>query len=142
MSRYERGAARIRELDGEDPSRRHEAYAALARIAPDLPRFAVEFAYGDIHSRPGLDPARRELVILGVLVGLGDTRQQLASHLRSALNVGLTRDELVEAVLQTLPYAGFPRAINAMEVLSGIGPPAQVTSAAQPPHRERTATPG
>ena len=136
MNRYERGAARIRELDGEHPQRRAAAYEALARIAPDLPRLAVEFAYGDIHSRPGLDPGRRELVVLGVLVGLGDTGRQLASHLSSALNVGVTRDELVEAILQTLPYAGFPRAINALGVL------AEVTSAAQVPHRERTATPG
>lgn len=111
--RYARGAARIAELDGDRPGRQ-EAYRLLAEIAPDLPRFAVEFAYGDVHSRPGLDAARRELVTIGALVALGDTGRQLASHLNSALTLGLTRDELVEAILQTLPYAGFPRTINAM----------------------------
>jgi 4-carboxymuconolactone decarboxylase len=53
---------------------------------------------------------------MGVLVALGDTERQLAAHLTSGLNVGLTGAEVVEAVLQTLPYAGFPRTINAMLV--------------------------
>jgi 4-carboxymuconolactone decarboxylase len=115
-SRYDRGAARIGQLDGDHPEGRQEAYRILGRIAPDLPRLAVEFAYGDIHSRPGLDAARRELVTIGVLVALGDTERQLASHLTGALNSGLTGAELVEAILQTLPYAGFPRTVNAMLV--------------------------
>ena len=114
--RYARGAARIKEIDGDHPERRQEAYRLLAEIAPDLPRFAVEFAYGDIHSRPGLDAARRELVTIGVLVALGDTQKQLASHLTTGLTMGLTGTEVVEAILQTLPYAGFPRTINAMLV--------------------------
>jgi 4-carboxymuconolactone decarboxylase len=118
--RYARGAARIKEIDGDHPERRQEAYRMLAEIAPDLPRFAVEFAYGDVHSRPGLDAARRELVIIGVLVALGDTEKQLASHLTSGLTMGLTGAEVVEAILQTLPYAGFPRTINAMLVAHRI----------------------
>lgn len=118
--RYARGAARIKELDGDHPEHRQETYRMLARIAPDLPRFAIEFAYGDIHSRPGLDAARRELVTIGVLVALGDTEKQLASHLTSGLNMGLTSTEVVEAILQTLPYAGFPRTINAMLVAQRV----------------------
>ena len=119
-SRYARGAARAAEVDGDRPQYREQAYRALAEVAPDLPRLAVEFAYGDIHSRPGLDPARRELVIIGVLVALGDTEHQLAAHLNSALTSGLSRAEVVEAVLQTVPYAGFPRTINAMTTLRRV----------------------
>jgi 4-carboxymuconolactone decarboxylase len=114
--RLARGRRRLAELDGDRPGSRDAAYRLLAEIAPDLPRFAVEFAYGDIHSRPGLDAARRELVTLGALVALGDTERQLAAHLTSARNAGLTAGELVEAILQTLPYAGFPRTITAMLV--------------------------
>ncbi|WP_031068578.1 carboxymuconolactone decarboxylase family protein [Streptomyces sp. NRRL WC-3742] len=113
--RYERGLARQRELGG--PGRtRTDAYASLADIAPDLSRLAVEFAYGDIHARPGLDPARRQLVILGALITLGGVEPQLEAHLGTALDVGLRPTEIVEALLQALPYAGFPRVMAATAV--------------------------
>lgn len=115
-SRYARGLARQAELGAADGDVRARAYAALADIAPDLPRLAVEFAYGDIHSRPGLDAGRRELVVLGVLIALGDTAPQLEAHLDAALNAGLTAREVVEAVMQAVPYAGFPRVLSAMAI--------------------------
>jgi 4-carboxymuconolactone decarboxylase len=118
--RYERGIARQAEIDGEFANKRKAAYESLAEISPDLPRFAVEFAYGDIHSRPGLDAPRRELVTIGVLVALGDTDLQLRSHINTGLNTGLTANEIVEAILQALPYAGFPRTINAMSVAKRV----------------------
>ncbi|RMI35339.1 carboxymuconolactone decarboxylase family protein [Nocardia stercoris] len=113
--RYLRGAARQQEMGGATAAR-HRVYDALADIAPDLHRFAVEFAYGDIHARPGLDIGARELVIIGVLIGLGDARPQLEAHLTTALNVGVAAEAVVEAVIQALPYAGFPRVLNAMTV--------------------------
>ncbi|WP_405135080.1 carboxymuconolactone decarboxylase family protein [Nocardia sp. NBC_01388] len=113
--RYDTGAARLAELGGPTTARQR-VYDSLADIAPDLHRFAVEFAYGDINARPGLDAGRRELVILGVLIGLGATEPQVEAHLITALNIGLTSTELVEAVIQALPYAGFPRVLAAMGV--------------------------
>lgn len=122
--RYDRGLARQAELSGPGDPRR-EAYDALADIAPDLPRLAIEFAYGDVHARPGLDAGRRELVILGALIALGGTEPQIEAHLGSALNAGLRPGELVEAIIQALPYAGFPRVFAAMtiarRVLEGRG---------------------
>ncbi|MEU6580411.1 carboxymuconolactone decarboxylase family protein [Nocardia sp. NPDC046763] len=117
--RFRRGAARQAELGGSGRVR-GRVYDELADIAPDLHRFAVEFAYGDIHSRPGLDAGRRELVILGALIALGDTRPQLEAHLGSALNAGVAPGEIVEAILQALPYAGFPRVLSAMGVARGV----------------------
>jgi 4-carboxymuconolactone decarboxylase len=114
-SRYERGLARQAELGGAQGVRRR-TYAELADIAPDLPRLAVEFAYGDIHARPGLDAGRRELVVLGVLIALGGCEPQIEAHLGSALGAGLQPGELVEAIMQALPYAGFPRVLGAMAV--------------------------
>ncbi|WP_223198882.1 carboxymuconolactone decarboxylase family protein [Solihabitans fulvus] len=134
--RYERGAARIAELTGRPDGPRREAYDALADLAPDLARYAVEFAYGDIHSRPGLDAARRELVILGALVALGDCRPQLEAHLDNGLTAGLSQEEIVEAVMQALPYAGFPRVFNAMAVVRKVladRPAADPSLAADPP---------
>ncbi|MFE3188088.1 carboxymuconolactone decarboxylase family protein [Nocardia sp. NPDC059240] len=117
--RFQRGAARQAELGGAGGVR-GRVYDELAEIAPDLHRFAVEFAYGDIHSRPGLDAGRRELVILGALIALGDTRSQLEAHIGSALNAGVAPGEIVEAILQALPYAGFPRVLSAMSVARGV----------------------
>ena len=92
---------------------RASAYAQLGETLPDLVRFAKEFAHGTIGARPGLSRAQRELVTLGALVALGDTGLQLRAHTESALAAGLTRDQLGEVLLQVLPYAGFPRVINA-----------------------------
>src|SRR4051794_16067307 len=106
--RYDRGLARQAELAGPgDPRRR--VYDTFADIAPDLPQLAIEFAYGDIHARAGLDAGRRELVILGILIALGGVETQIEAHLGSALNAGVQPGELVEAIIQALPYAGFPR---------------------------------
>jgi 4-carboxymuconolactone decarboxylase len=112
--RYERGFARYQELGGTGT--RGHVYDEFADIAPDLPRFVIEFGYGDIHSRPGLDAARRELVILGTLIGLGGAEPQVEVHIGSALNAGVTPSELVEAIMQALPYAGFPRVVAAMQI--------------------------
>jgi 4-carboxymuconolactone decarboxylase len=113
--RYDLGLARQAEADGAN-DRRREFYSTFADIAPDLPRLAVEFAYGDIHARAGLDAGRRELVVLGSLIAIGDVGPQIESHLGAALNAGLQPGELVEAIMQALPYAGFPRVFNAMTV--------------------------
>jgi len=113
--RYERGLARQAELGGPGGARRR-LYDALADIAPDLSRLAVEFAYGDVHARPGLDAARRELVVLGALIALGDAEPQIEAHLGSALGAGLQPSELVEAIMQALPYTGFPRVLGAMTI--------------------------
>ena len=112
--RYERGFVRYAELGGTGT--RGHVYDDLASVAPDLPRFVIEFGYGDIHSRPGLDAARRELVILGSLITLGGVEPQIEVHIAAALNTGLTPAEIVEAILQVLPYGGFPRVVAAMNV--------------------------
>jgi 4-carboxymuconolactone decarboxylase len=118
--RWRRGADRLAELGGARPGVRGATYDVLSQVAPDLPRWAVEFAYGDVHSRPGLDAAQRELVILGALTALGDTGHQLAAHLSNALNAGLDATAVTEAVLQTVPYTGFPRAVTAMLVVHRV----------------------
>jgi carboxymethylenebutenolidase len=97
---------------------RQAAYAELGEVLPDLVRFAKEFAHATIGARPGLSRDQRELVTLGALIALGDTGLQLRAHAESALDAGLSRDQLGEVLLQVLPYAGFPRVINAAIELS------------------------
>jgi len=99
---------------------RDAVYEQLGRIIPDLPGLALGFAHETISTRPGLDPARRELVIIGALLAIGSVDTQLRAHTRAALGAGLTREEIREAVLQALPYVGFPRTINAALALEEL----------------------
>ncbi|WP_110876892.1 carboxymuconolactone decarboxylase family protein [Franconibacter helveticus] len=110
-SRYETGLARLTEIDG---AAGENVIAALADIAPDLGRYVIEFGFGDVYSRPGLDLRSRELATVAALTALGHAQPQLAVHLHAALNVGCTREELVEVIIQMSLYAGFPAALNAM----------------------------
>ncbi|PZS24873.1 MAG: carboxymuconolactone decarboxylase [Pseudonocardiales bacterium] len=115
--RFARGQSRQRSLGTN--TARAGAYDDLADIAPDLPRLATEFAYGDIHCRSGLSAGKRELVIIAVLITLGDVEPQIEAHVSSALGAGVEPREIVEAVIQTIPYAGFPRALRAMSSVRG-----------------------
>jgi 4-carboxymuconolactone decarboxylase len=80
-------------------------------VAPDLGTLAVEFNYGQIFSRPGLDLKSRLLATVAGLTALGNT-EQLKFYINGALNVGWTEEEIVEAMMQMLIYAGFPVALN------------------------------
>jgi len=88
---------------------------SLRDIAPDLADWIVDFSYGDVMSRPGLDRRSRQLATIAALTATGHA-PQLKVHIRGALNVGCTRQEIVEVILQMTVYAGFPAAINALNV--------------------------
>ncbi|HZA77172.1 MAG TPA: carboxymuconolactone decarboxylase family protein [Acidimicrobiales bacterium] len=97
-----------------------------ARLAPDFFRYVAASAFGMIWSRPGLAMRDRSLVTVAQLAALGRS-EELRAHLAGALNVGLTRDELVEVLMQTAIYAGVPAANEALrvaaDVLGGPEPP-------------------
>ncbi|WP_423757806.1 carboxymuconolactone decarboxylase family protein [Burkholderia sp. NLJ2] len=109
--RYTRGWNKLKEIDGEAGER---VIAALAPIAPDFGRLVVEFSFGDIYSRPQLDLKAREIATIAALAALGNAQPQLKVHIEAALNVGCTRDEIVEVFMQMAVYAGFPAALNAL----------------------------
>ncbi len=111
--RFERGARRLAEVDG---SAGEDVVAPLG----DLGRYIVEFAFGDIYSRDGLSLRDRELATVAMLTALGGREAQLDVHLQAARNVGLTIEELRETIIHTVPYAGFPTAINAMHRLNAF----------------------
>lgn len=108
-TRYERGLARLREVDG---SAGEKVIGALADISPDLGKYIIEFGFGDIYSRPGLTLQQRELATIAALTALGTAQPQLKVHIAAALNVGLSRSEIIETMLQMSLYAGFPAALN------------------------------
>jgi 4-carboxymuconolactone decarboxylase len=109
--RFSRGLAKLREIDGEAGER---VVASLADIAPDFARYLIEFPFGDIYSRPGLDLRSREIAVVAALTAMGNAEPQLKVHLRAALNVGVTRQEIVEVIMQMAVYAGFPAALNGL----------------------------
>ena len=121
--RYRRGLAKLREIDGQAGERVVES---LADIAPDFARYLIEFPFGDIYSRPGLDLRSREIAVVAALTAMGNATPQLKVHLQGALNVGVTRTEVVEVIMQMAVYAGFPAALNglaaAREVFAAVDP--------------------
>lgn len=116
-SRYERGLARLRDIDGEAGER---VLQSLADIAPDFARYLIEFPFGDIYSRPGLDLKSREIAVVAALTALGNAAPQLKVHVQGALNVGVTRTEIVETIMQMAVYAGFPAALNGLTAAKDV----------------------
>jgi 4-carboxymuconolactone decarboxylase len=108
-TRYERGWEKLKEIDGEAGER---VIANLKDIAPDLARYTIEFPFGDVYCRPGLDVKSREIATVAALTALGNAAPQLKVHINAALNVGCTRTEIVEVIIQMAVYAGFPAALN------------------------------
>jgi len=111
-NRYERGMALLKQTQGENADK---VLKSLENIAPDLGRFAAEFAFGDVMSRPGLDIKTREMLSVAALTALGTAGPQLRAHIGAALRVGCTQQEIVEVILQMVVYAGFPAALNGMQ---------------------------
>jgi 4-carboxymuconolactone decarboxylase len=110
-SRYARGWEKLKEIDGEVGEK---VVAALEPIAPDFGRMLIEFGFGDIYSRTQLDLRAREIATIAALAALGNAQPQLKIHIEAALNVGCTREEIVEVFMQMALYAGFPAALNAL----------------------------
>jgi 4-carboxymuconolactone decarboxylase len=90
-----------------------------AKLAPDFYRYGAETAFGMIWSRPGLALRDRSLVTVAQLAALGKT-EELKAHLRGALNLGITREELVEVLMQTAVYAGVPAANDALKAAAEV----------------------
>ena len=109
--RFERGRRALAEIDGAGGER---VVAALADIAPDFARYLIEFPFGDIYSRPGLGLREREIATIAALAALGNAAPQLKVHIEAGLNVGVSREEIVEILMQMAVYAGFPAALNGL----------------------------
>ncbi|GGP20545.1 carboxymuconolactone decarboxylase family protein [Silvimonas iriomotensis] len=110
-SRFVRGLAQLNQIDGDAGE---AVVARVGAIAPDFARYLVEFGFGDIYSRPGLGLREREIAVVAALAALGNAAPQLKVHLNAALNVGVTRDEILEVLMMMSLYAGFPAALNGL----------------------------
>jgi 4-carboxymuconolactone decarboxylase len=108
--RYRRGVEILQLLSG---NKLEQVTSKVAEIAPDFARMTIEFPFGDLYSRGVLDLRTREVAAIAALASLGRL-PQLRVHVAAALNLGCTREEVVELLMQTAIYAGFPPALNAL----------------------------
>jgi 4-carboxymuconolactone decarboxylase len=109
--KYERGRARINEMLGAPGE---QALENIARISPDMARYVVEFIFGDIQSRRGLDVKTRELIAAVSIATRGGAEPQLRAHLSGMMNVGWSEQEIIELMIELAVYAGFPAALNGL----------------------------
>lgn len=116
-SRYERGLAKMREIFGPDVE---TAVKALETASPDLARYLVEFPFGDIYTRSTLDAKTREMLTVAALTVLGCAQDELKDHVRGALHVGCSREEILEIITQMAVYAGFPAALEATKTAAAV----------------------
>ena len=116
-SRLERGTRALSEIDGKAGE---NVVNALADVAPDFARYLIEFPFGDIYSRPGLDLRAREVATIAALTAMGNAAPQLKVHIEAGLNVGLSQEEITEIIMQMSVYAGFPAALNGLFVAKEV----------------------
>ena len=109
--RYTIGREMLQRVDGKGGD---AVVNSLKDIAPDFARYLIEFPFGDIYARPGLDLRSREIATIAALAALGNAAPQLKVHIAAGLNVGLTQEEITEVIMQMAVYAGFPAALNGL----------------------------
>lgn len=112
-----RGRQALATIDGEAGEK---VVSALADIAPDFATYLLEFPFGDIYSRPGLDLRGREIATIAALTAMGTAAPQLKVHIEAGLNVGITQEEIVEIIIQMAVYAGFPAALNGLSIAKEV----------------------
>ena len=116
-TRFTQGMKQLKAIDGKGGE---NVIKSLEVIAPDLGKFIVEFAFGDIYTRQGLTTTERKLITLSSLLTAGGCEPQLQVHIYGALNVGITPKRIIETFLQCIPYTGFPKVLNAVFVAKKV----------------------
>jgi len=113
---YRRGEVIRAEVFGEEGVQRARR---LARLDPGLANYIMECVWGGILSRPGLDRKTRELITLASVTSLGQL-PEVEQHVNGALNVGATKGEVIECIVQMAVYAGRPACLNAMHAAEKV----------------------
>jgi 4-carboxymuconolactone decarboxylase len=120
--RYERGFRALQMLDSASADK---VINDLRDIAPEMSRFLIAFAYGDVFSRAGLDPKSREIATIAALTALGNAVPQLKWHIGAALNIGVTPEQVIDIMYVTTVYHGFPAALNGISAAREAFTPAE-----------------
>ncbi len=115
--RLKRGIEKLNEVDG---SAGEHVIASLEGIAPELGRYIFEFAFGDVYCRDGLSLQEREMITVASLLTAGGCEPQLEVHINGSLNVGISPEKVIETFIQCIPYTGFPKELNAVNVAKKV----------------------
>jgi 4-carboxymuconolactone decarboxylase len=121
---FERGVARRQELMGEPSG---TALGPVTQAEREFNRLTTEYYWGSVWNRPGLDLQSRSMCTLAALTALG-RHGPLRSHIRGALNIGLTQEQIVEVFIHTTFYCGLPFAREAIDIANEIFRESQVES--------------
>lgn len=108
----ERRAKALALLERLDPLGSSRVAANLDALSEDFLEVVLGFAFADVVSRPGIDLRTREMLTVSALMAMGTAPGQLEFHIRAALNTGVTREEIIEILLQIAVYAGVPACMN------------------------------
>jgi 4-carboxymuconolactone decarboxylase len=95
----------------------------LGKTAPDLAKYVLEFVFGDVYARPGLDLKTKQMLTITILATLGNAKPQLAYHIKAGLNLGITQEEIVSIMTHISAYAGFPAALNGIATANEVFEP-------------------
>lgn len=114
--RFNKGKESLAKVDSEAMK---NLQASLGDVAPDVVKYIVEFVFGDIYTRSGLDLKQRETVIMTAVLAQSELGE-LEAHVKEALNVGLKQSEIIEIFIQSIPYVGFPKVMDAIAVAKKV----------------------
>ena len=110
-TRFELGSETLKEIDGIGGE---NVIQSLQDIAPDVGKYIIEFAFGDVYTRPELSMQEREMITITSLLTTGGCEPQLEVHINGSLNVGLSPEKIIETFIRCIPYTGFPKVLNAI----------------------------
>lgn len=112
----ERGLKLFAEIMGEERAQQMRMGLDSDHFGAAVGQLATDFAFGSVWAREGLERKQRSLVVIGVLIAQRQTLE-LKNHIRIGLTNGLTVREIEEALIQTMPYVGFPAVAGAMTAI-------------------------
>ncbi|WP_394927353.1 carboxymuconolactone decarboxylase family protein [uncultured Robinsoniella sp.] len=116
-TRFETGMDNLKKIDGIGGE---AVIQSLSSISPDLGKYIIEFAFGEIYDREGLSLSEREMITIASLLTAGGCEPQLEVHINGSLNVGIPPEKITETFLQCIPYTGFPKVLNAIQVAKKV----------------------
>ena len=130
-NRLDKGDEIQHRLYGDEIARR---YTWLPEdFSGKIPQWLTELCFGDFATRQGLEGKTRELLTVVILAALGGAETQVRSHIAGAIKAGNTKEEIISALSQALPYMGFPRLFNALNALRDIVGTSAGKSVPEPP---------
>jgi len=116
-TRFEDGLAIQVATFGE---RIRENYENAPRELKHIQNYLSEHCFGDFYTRKGLNMKTRELLTFVMIATLGGCENQLRGHTAGNLAVGNDRETLIETITQCQPYIGFPRTLNAINIINEV----------------------